>query len=238
MESDQFDVLTRQWGADGSSRRRLLRALAVSLGGSALGIAVAGFGLSEVVARKKRGTRDLRRHGQLEDERKHRKKKRHKKNAQSPQETGACGDGERRCSDGGCVSRGLCCSDERTCGDGSCIAPNQCCPNAVSPTCGDCQAAVCEAGEMVCRSTCDGGICCNGHCAGPCSGGMEINPATCQCECPSGTELLADGVTCCPIPRACGFKSNDARLPTVCCPAPGHCCDDFDICVDEGSACE
>jgi hypothetical protein len=237
MESDQFDVLTRQCGADGSSRRRLLRALAVGLGGSALGSGVFGLGLAEVVARMQRSARHSGRQGQVEDERKHRKKKRHKDNAQSPQEPQECADGERRCPDGSCVSQGSCCGDQRACGDGSCIAPNQCCPNADSPTCAECEVATCEDGELVCRSTCGGGICCNGHCAGPCSGGMEINPATCQCECPSGTELLADGVTCCPSQRACGFKSNDARIPTVCCAELDHCCHDFDICVHEGSAC-
>ena len=222
MEKQQFDALTRQWGTGEWSRRWLARALAAGLLGSAAGSAATALGLTEVAAKRK-----------------HRKKKRHKNNTQSPQEPQACGDDERRCPDDTCVSQGSCCADQRACGDGSCIAPNQCCPDADPPTCGDCQAAVCEDGELVCRSTCEEGfVCCNGHCVGRCTGGAVINPATCLCECPSETELMADSMTCCPSQRACGRKGNDARLPTVCCAELDHCCDDFDICVGPGSACE
>ena len=222
MEKEQFDVLTRQWGAGAWSRRRLARVLGAGLVGSAVGSAAAAFGLIGVAAKRK-----------------HRKKQRHKKaEPLQPQPQQSCGVDERQCPDGTRVSQGSCCADQRACGDGSCISAKECCPDADPPTCGDCQAAVCEDGALVCRSTCEEGVvCCNGRCAGRCTGGA-INPATCLCECPSGTELLADAMTCCPIERACGRKGNTPHVPTVCCPAPGHCCDDFDICVDEGSACE
>ena len=48
----------------------------------------------------------------------------------------------------------------------------------------------------------------------PCVGDQHFNPQTCRCECPSGTELLENGLTCCPQAQAC-VLSTAAGLRSV-----------------------
>jgi hypothetical protein len=216
MDHGGFDTLTRSMAGGTGSRRAVVRLVAAC----ALTGLVTRLALGEDAAAKKHGRRQPR-HGELHEEGRHRKKKHHRK-ARNRQEPQACGEDERRCNDGTCVSQGQCCPNERHCGDGSCIASDQCCPDASPPACGKCEAAVCEDGELVCRSTCEEGvICCHGHCTGRCTGGMAIDPATCSCECPSGTELIADYMTCCPVELACNH--NVGVFPTTCCPGDQIC---------------
>ena len=148
--------------------------------------------------------------------------------------TDQCCPEERRCSTGNCIHEKYCCGDERMCASGACISEDLCCPEEHQPSCGDCEALACQNGRWACRSQCqvEDSICCNGECLLPCSGGKQINPATCQCECPQGSDILADG-TCCPHQRACGL-SHDAEgwhhsfccaedklcsANSICCPA-------------------
>lgn len=132
---------------------------------------------------------------------------------------GECCPEERACSDGWCASGGACCLDEQRCG-GNCIPADLCCDDNPNPLCSECEEIACKNGSKVCRSTCqyEDSVCCKGECLLPCSGGQEINPRTCQCECPSGWRLLMDRVTCCPDRRACGL-GHDAEgfHNTVCC---------------------
>jgi hypothetical protein len=232
MEINEFDGLTRALSGAGSSRRLALRIL----GGMLLSCSLVGVVATRdpvALAAKKNHRAGPARHGAtLHDEGKHRKKKHHRKSEQTQQtqQTQQCSDGQRRCTDGQCVSPGQCCSDEHSCPDGSCVAAGACCAAMTPPDCGECQEAVCHNGALVCRSTCrsEGAVCCGGTCMGPCTGGQEINPVTCQCACPSGSVLLADGITCCPRFRACGL--NQAGQGTF-------CCDEANICMSQGQRC-
>jgi hypothetical protein len=176
---------------DGSAARRTLLR---ALGVALLGGAVAPPRLAAVAANKKHGTRRPARQGHVRDERKHRRKKRRKKFNKTPAPQW-CGDDARRCTEGMCVSQGACCPDERTCDDGTCVSPEECCPT---------------------MKRCD-----DGRCVSPCSGGKELDPEICQCECPSGSVLMADGSSCCPNENICGL--NEAGLVTTCCWYGGEC---------------
>ena len=121
---------------------------------------------------------------------------------------GQCCPGKRRCADGSCISRDQCCSDEWGCDDGSCVPVGGCCPDAAPPSCGACEEEVCENGWLVCRPI------------RQCPANEVIDPATCQCECPQGSVVLADGV-CCPSERAC--NANAAGRATTCCSVETIC---------------
>jgi hypothetical protein len=226
MEINEFDGLTRALSGAGSSRRLALRILGgMLLSGSLVGVVATRDPVA--LAAKKNHRAGPARHGAtLHDEGKHRKKKHQKK----PQQTQQCSDDQRRCADGGCVSPGQCCSDEQRCADGSCVAAGACCAAASPPDCGQCQEVVCHNGALVCQSTCrsEGAVCCNGICTGPCGGGGEINPVTCQCACPSGSVLLADGMTCCPQIRACGLNQTGQGT---------FCCGEANKCMSQGQRC-
>ena len=234
MEIDEFDGLTRALSGAGSSRRLALRILGGMLLSGTLPQVVTQDSVA-LAAKKNHRAAPARHVTTLHDEGKHRKKKHSRKSEQTQQtqqdqQTQQCSDGQRRCADGGCVSPGQCCSDEHRCEDGSCMAAGACCASASPPDCGECQEAVCHNGALVCRSTCrnEGAVCCGGTCMGPCSGGQEINPVTCQCACPSDSVLLADGMTCCPRIRTCGL--NQAGVGTF-------CCDEWNICTAHGQYC-
>jgi hypothetical protein len=264
MEQETFDLLARRLSTSRTARRSLTSGLGAALLAGALSEVVVRFGIAEVAAKQRHGRR-VERHGQVHDEMRRRKKKRHKK-AKRPQEPQACSESERRCPDGTCVNQESCCAGERVCddgaclagdqccsgevlcddgscispdqccptakrcSDGSCIARNQCCPEALPPNCGECQMVICDAGELVCTAMCQGeGIdCCNGWCWYACPPSSVRNFVTCECECPSGSELLADGSACCPNHRTCG--RNDAGLATF-------CCDEANICRASGQEC-
>lgn len=123
-----------------------------------------------------------------------------------------CCPGERECADGGCAKPGNCCAGEQKCADGSCVANDACCFDGPAPDCrGACQLYVCEGGQEVCKPRLDGllcqtstgreGTCCKGECLRgeiecPKYPWRKFNPATCLCECKTGTD--AGGMTCCP----------------------------------------
>jgi hypothetical protein len=255
MDHGQFDDLTRSMASGSASRRAVLRlvsgsALAVVV--ARLGLDEAAAGNKHGKERRHGALQAERRHHQ----KKHHKKAKDPQPCGDgerrchdgscvnqgqccPNERSCdggscvvineCCPGERRCDDGWCVPEDLCCQTAKRCGDGSCIAANQCCPDAIAPTCNQyCEAVVCDHGELVCRSTCGSGECCHGGCWDTCPSGSVRNVDTCQCECPSGSELLADGERCCPSSRACG--RNGAGLATICCDEANSCRPQSQIC--------
>jgi hypothetical protein len=239
VEMDQFDALIRQLSQGGVSRRQTMHVLAGGvLGGTLFGLA-AHLGLDgSVAAKPKSKRRQEQKHNRLQTAGKRHKK--HRKQRSMPQvppqvpasepeacPTGCTAGGGECCSDGSCVPQGQCCSsdrvcrdgscraqteccaDERRCGDGSCLAIDQCCPDAPPAVCGACDVQACDHGVMVCVSL-----------EAPCVGDQHFNPQTCRCECPSGTELLENGLTCCPQAQACYFNSG---RPTGCCSGGDTC---------------
>ena len=112
--------------------------------------------------------------------------------------------------------------------------------------------AQCRDTGANCRSNaeCCSGVCVNFHCACPpgqvlCPGSGEcvqacfppkvFNPATCDCECPTGTSTCGE-FTCCPPAEACcsgqGFE--------FCCPPDTTCCigPGFVDCCPPGFQCD
>jgi hypothetical protein len=178
MDNGQFDDLTRSVVKESGTRRALLRLLA----GGAFAGAVSRLGMGESTGAKP----------------KRKRKKKHRKNlqGQEPQDCGAdcTKSGGRCCEDGSCSTVGQCCPGEWGCDDGSCVPAGQCCPGAVPPPCGACELVVCDNGELHYQP------------AQQCPGNQQHNPTTCQCECPIGSELMADGVTCCPRELACNHN--------------------------------
>jgi hypothetical protein len=212
VELDQFDALVRQLSQNGASRRRAMRVLTGGLlGGTLAGIA-ARLGLAEIAAARPKSKHKRKPHGALQTAGKRRKK--HRKQRSQPQLPPSTATPTPT------PTPGLCPSDctgrgGRCCADGSCLAIDQCCPDAPPPVCGACDVQACDHGVMVCVSL-----------EVPCVGDLDFNPQTCRCECPSGSDLLDDGLTCCPHAKACYF--NDGR--------PTGCCTGGDTCV-EGNLC-
>jgi len=120
-----------------------------------------------------------------------------------------CCPGEKPCAGGACVSDDQCCPGEKRCIEGGqCYAADFCCPNDPEPTCGQCEVAVCEGGELTCgptgRAPCQEGCCPEGywcHSLGSCC----TNGPPFHCTCPSGYGPCAG--RCCK--RCCG---------SFCCP--------------------
>jgi hypothetical protein len=232
MEMDEFDAFTRRLGGAGSSRRMALRALGGALLAGALTGAAGRLGLAEETEVKKTSGRTPRAerkpHGraQSEDKGKGKRKKRrkHRRERGNTDQSG--------CTGGSCSTpdQDQCPPGTLQCADGRCIAADQCCPEVSLPTCGACEEPACDQGEAVCRSTCqfEGAECCNGHCLAPCPGDLQRHPENCQCLCPSGEEVLADQMTCCPYDEACFF--NDAGQGTICC-GEGLICVGGDLCT-------
>lgn len=138
---------------------------------------------------------------------------------------------ERVCADGSCHSQLVCCPEEQRCG-GNCIPADLCCEDDPDPLCSECEEIACKHGSKECRSTChyEDSVCCKGECLLPCGGGQQINLDTCQCECPPGTVLLADG-TCCQDRRACRptwdghtWKNSICCAEGTLCWAGSNCC--------------
>ena len=229
MEMETFDAITRGLGA-GSPRRQALRALGGALLAGALAGAAGRLGLIGETEAKQRPGRTPRAerkpHGSLRSEGKgkgkRKKRRKHRRERRSAEQPG--------CADGSCNTPAQCPPGTLQCADGRCIAADQCCPEASLPTCGTCEEPACDQGEAVCRSTCqfEGAECCNGRCLAPCPGDLQRDLRTCQCLCPSGEEVLADQMTCCPYDEACFF--NDAGQGTICC-GEGLMCVAGDLCT-------
>jgi hypothetical protein len=214
MDHGRFDTLARLMDGAGS-RRAAMRFLA----GGALGGLAARLGWAEAAAAKKPTRRrgDQKRRGAAKRGGKGKKRGRKQDKHRDQQSSGVgdvegCGltceaNGGRCCPDGSCAAGGKCCPGENACPDGTCLPADVCCPDAERPPCGACDVTACIEGEWRCQSSV------------PCEGGSP-NPWTCQCECPSGSVLLADGATCCPEARACGLNRG----------LPEFCCDEGNIC--------
>lgn len=217
MEIETFDAITRRLGSAGSSRRQALRGLGGALLSGAFAGVAARLGLAEETEAKQSPGRkpgaERKPHGGLRSEGTHKgkgKKRRKHRGAR-----GSAGDSG--CADGSCVTADQCPPGERKCADGSCLSADRCCPEVVPPSCDACESPVCDQGAWRCRAACQlpDAVCCQGRCVNPCLGDQHVNPQTCQCECPTGEVVLADGATCCPREEACFF--NDAGQATICC---------------------
>lgn len=224
MDRELFDALTRSVAGRGETRRGVLRLLA----GTALGGLVARLGPAEGAEAKprRRKRRTARKpNATLQTEGKGKKKGKGKnkpKPKPKPRECysdAACGACER-CINGGCME-----------------LPAICDPN-------DCREEFCnpETNSWECRSNCqlETSVCCQGQCyAAPACGstGKQLNPETCQCECPRDQWECADGscVTdqCCPGEKSCG--RNVCVSANQCCPGQRRCLNDS--CIPEDQCC-
>ena len=223
METNEFDALTRRLGSAGSSRRQALRGLGGALLSGAFAGVAARLGLAEETEAKQSPGRksgaERKRHGGLRSEGAHKSKgKKRRKHQGAPSSAGDSG-----CVDGSCVTSDQCPPGQRRCANGSCLSADLCCPEVVPPSCDACESPICEQGAWHCREACQlpDTVCCQGRCVNPCFGDLHLNPQTCQCECPSGQVVLADGATCCPREQACFL--NDAGQGTICCGGGDSC---------------
>jgi hypothetical protein len=223
MDHEGFDTLTRAMAARDTTRRAALRLVS----GGVLGALAARLGLPEnaVAKQKKRKRRTApKKEGSLQAEGKRKGKKGKGKKPPQPK--------PRECySDAAC---GAC----QRCVDGECRDLAALCdPDA-------CQEEFCnpETNSWECRRTCqlESSVCCQGQCyASPaCSGGKQLNPETCQCECPPGQWECLDG-SCVPDTKCCqGEKECDGGVcvsADQCCPGQKRCLNE--TCIPEDQCC-
>jgi hypothetical protein len=221
MENDRFDALTRTLSTADSRRRTLL--------GGVLGSVAATLGLGQGAAAKKKhqkGKKDRKRSGQVQAAgKKHKKHKRKDKRKPKKPKPLFCDvyceeHGGRCCPDGGgCVEQGQCCPGQKRCpGYSECFAVDDCCPAVGHPPCGECEKLVCEGGELVCKSKCQGAdsTCCHGSCVSTtCPPGQEFDSETCQCQstvCPHGSPDVCSGTD--PDDWQCG--ESESGFPCYC----------------------
>jgi hypothetical protein len=232
MDDGHFDHVARDLADGRGSRRAVLRFLASGV----VGLLASRLGFFEVTEAKSKNTKRKRRsrrtpNDALQAEGKRKGKKGGKKKPKlqlpppQPPPVECAGDGDcaacERCLGGEC-SFGLVAPCDRTA----------------------CQEPVCNVSTNTweCRRTClhPEAVCCQGQCLAspPCGGGKQLDPSTCQCECPAGQWQCADG-SCVPSTQCCaGEKSCPGGVcvsADQCCPGQKRCGDGS--CIAEDQCC-